>query len=1103
MTLDLIVSPSTTSGHAVGQGYCSNVNDNDEGSENCWTWGSESDARGCLNNDEDMMSLEESLKNRAMDCDLDIDIAGNELRTDHRRVEPEPTVHLAKEPAGFKESLAPGDCKHPLDGTMSNPSANDPTLSANPTKSQTWPWMPAEQGATCRGLDSSSKDWLPGLGGRGIPLSAVLMVTPQHRRARSLDKQFPICLGKMVNLFDLSAGLTSNKLLTDRIDNPDGPTLSRSLSDMSMAPSSPSKILVDCKRTVSHTRRSSSGQKSSGTPMKALIAEEMSKDVETKHVRSNVIAKLMGLDALPQKQQPYLSAQKRQSSAPEFWDREHLLLGKELQSELLKFHDYKGCAEFREMLQQPNNPKTSREQPAQKGRRRRSKHEKKMDLVRQNFVDAKRLVTDEKLRHSREFQDALEMLSSNRELFLSFLQEPNSLFSGSPYEFQSLPREAEHITILRPSKVVDVDKLVKQPPLVVQPDILNVDDAECVHEDANENCEDCPPQPTRIVVLKPGIRKNDEMKTSILPCSQDSKFDEKLLSTEVNRGILCPVQENLASIRRDETLLSSVISNGYAGDDNSFYKSESEAIGNLSDSEVTSTPRHSWDFVNKVGSPRSLSSFSRASYSPESSVCREAKKRLSERWALMSSHHKSQESRHARTDSGTLGEMLSLMDTKESVMPERDTSGKEQQLIGSTLWSVSDSNKEEEALVESPKRLVRSKSVPVSSSYSATLLTEATDAGKLKPDEPKEAAKKVSVNSSFKGRVSSLFFFRSRKSSKEKSSKSQPKMKNQSTTVDTPGNLSDERTDNSDDATVQVNSDFLQACSSPSCNQSPLEDAELQQHRSSAIHEVGSSVMPDSKGNQDHPSPISVLDPSFEEDDNLTSESSGGQAPVLPHRFNLIDKSPPIGSIARTLSWDDSTDEASAPYLSKLPNVSPVMEERLDWLAFIQTLICEAGFDGQLSFHSFISRWYSAESPLDPSLREKFENGTTMPEGKCRQRRSERKLAFDAVNLALVRVTGCCGSSWSLIDRPYDKVQNGSEPSTLSMIADCVWAQMKEWFSDEFRCVYIDDGDINEAVGKGWIENFGLEMDCVGRDIEMKLLGELVDEAVKDQTGRL
>nr|GME20697.1 transcription factor bHLH96-like [Ipomoea batatas] len=47
--------------------------------------------------------------------------------------------------------------------------------------------------------------------------------------------------------------------------------------------------------------------------------------------------------------------------------------------------------------------------------------------------------------------------------------------------------------------------------------------------------------------------------------------------------------ENLAGYRRDETLLSSVLSNGYIGDESSFNKSENEyATMNLSDSEVVS-----------------------------------------------------------------------------------------------------------------------------------------------------------------------------------------------------------------------------------------------------------------------------------------------------------------------------------------------------------------------------------------------------------------------------------------------------------------------------------------------------------------------------------
>ena len=52
--------------------------------------------------------------------------------------------------------------------------------------------------------------------------------------------------------------------------------------------------------------------------------------------------------------------------------------------------------------------------------------EKKMALVRQKFMEAKRLSTDERLRQSKEFQDALEVLSSNKDLLLKILQEPNT-----------------------------------------------------------------------------------------------------------------------------------------------------------------------------------------------------------------------------------------------------------------------------------------------------------------------------------------------------------------------------------------------------------------------------------------------------------------------------------------------------------------------------------------------------------------------------------------------------------------------------------------------------------------------------------------------------
>lgn len=38
----------------------------------------------------------------------------------------------------------------------------------------------------------------------------------QNRKALNGEKPFPGCLGRMVNLFDLSTGVAGNRLLTDR-----------------------------------------------------------------------------------------------------------------------------------------------------------------------------------------------------------------------------------------------------------------------------------------------------------------------------------------------------------------------------------------------------------------------------------------------------------------------------------------------------------------------------------------------------------------------------------------------------------------------------------------------------------------------------------------------------------------------------------------------------------------------------------------------------------------------------------------------------------------------------------------------------------------------
>lgn len=230
-------------------------------------------------------------------------------------------------------------------------------------------------------------------------------------------------------------------------------------------------------------------------------------------------------------------------------------------------------------------------------------------------------------------------------------------------------------------------------------------------------------------------------------------------------------------------------------------------------------------------------------------------------------------------------------------------------------------------------------------------------------------------------------------------------------------------------------------------------------------------------------------------------------------KSNLIDKSPPIGSIARTLSWDDSCAETATPYLLKSPSVSAEEEEQ-DWHAIVQTLLSAAGLNGEVQCDSFFTRWHSLESPLDPSLRDKYANlndKEPLHEAKRRQWRSSRKLVFDCVNAALVDITGY-GSDSGTRTMSCSGARDRFSEGDSSLLADRVWGQVREWFASEVRCASGEAGDSNslvvervvrkEVVGKGWSEHMRLEIDNLGKEIEGKLLEELVEEAVVDLTVR-
>ncbi|KAH6813727.1 hypothetical protein C2S51_022745 [Perilla frutescens var. frutescens] len=915
------------------------------------------------------------------------------------------------------------------------------------------------------------------------------------------ERAYPRCLGRTVNLFDMNIGVSANRLLNDRLQR-DGSPLSRSRSDGS-------RITLghqtEGTMNVSEFKNSFSKRKSNTTPMEMLVAQGKSNEVESRQDPPNLVAKLMGLEALPH-QEPN-SAVLRNHSRGHPRSRSDIPMSCwEKQDEFFHYSDpneYKvDCGIWQRSQKSPHVARCEE-----------NVNDRLMGLVRQNFIEAKRLSVNEELRQSKQFQDALEVLSSNKDLFLKCMQEPPcSMFSENLYSRQSdaHPPVTKRITILRPSKTNNNDFVEagnKNGKKIEKGAFLHLTGLEKVQpgssSPANFQYYESPTQPTRIVVLRPTRKKACDVKTVGSPNSEQPMMlhregffrhiedDEDQESREVAKEATQQMHEKLDQHCKDGTLFSSVLLNGYAGDESSFNKSQHEYVdGHLSDSEaMSSVSRHSWDYVNRL-SPHSTSPFAWPSYSPESSVCREAKKRLSERWVMMASNEIGQEQIHYRRSSSTLGEMLSFTETKQ--VPSHGEKGSSSQESKDSDFLLVSECKREEKMDNSPRNLVRSKSVPVSSEFGTRLNIGNSFSDEGKTVSFKEDIKERSAKSSFKGKVSSLFFSRAKKTGKEKSlvTDTKDEFYSFSGDIERTGSLRDK---GSIHASPLLEPSSKASSSNPICMQmmSP---------------ENGLVTVSGSPGeNLDRPSPISVLASPFEEDEHIEKRSpyyakpeQGVESPLLSIGSHMIGKSPPIGSIARSLSWNDSfVNSASSHPTNKLLTSQETDEEEQECFFFVKELLSEAGLHGEVCSTSCMARWHSLQSPLDPSLRGKsndFKDTKKLHDGKLKQKRAVQKLVFDCVNAALVDAE----YDSHLNQRGNDFTVGGSASSTTTVL-DEVWNRLKVWFSSEVRG---ESDDCVEVVGKVWSDHFRLEMDNLAKEVEGRLLEELMWEVVVEFTGK-
>lgn len=437
-----------------------------------------------------------------------------------------------------------------------------------------------------------------------------------------------------------------------------------------------------------------------GTPMKKLLAQEMSTETESKRRSPSVIARLMGLDGLPPQQQ----VNKPQSKCLKNHQERTMLTAKAHQSST--FHGRRSFRkssrdeeEFKDVFEVLDAAKVESSSYPCQGTGYSNLTEADIAFIQQKFAYAKCFSTDEKLQQSKVLDDALEVQDSNNELFMKFLQQPDALFTKHLHDLQGVMPQSQsgYRSALKSShssryesnglgqkyERENLGSQKHQDGHVGHPYSRHVannlpQSSKIQFEEQNEPAA----FPTRIVVLKPNFGKaQNPTKPVSSPCSSHDfpadfrlpgvrnqeaelrgkkKFPEVVGLTRQNskepREIAKEVTRKMrSSIRNGSLNLPASGFRGYAGDESSCDISGSESAYESDVTTISSRAPFNWNSQYQCSSSRSTESY----------VSREAKKRLSERWKLT---HRSQEM-EVVSRSSTLGEMLAIPDRE--IRPEK------------------------------------------------------------------------------------------------------------------------------------------------------------------------------------------------------------------------------------------------------------------------------------------------------------------------------------------------------------------------------------------------------------------------------------------------
>ncbi|CAN1775506.1 hypothetical protein LINPERHAP1_LOCUS13354 [Linum perenne] len=866
----------------------------------------------------------------------------------------------------------------------------------------------------------------------------------------------------------------------------------------------------------------------------------MTRETEARKRPPSIIARLMGLDGMPS--QPATRKQEMRSSENITKRTEKPHRGTPSSSRGSSRKSSREEQEFKDVYEvlELSRKKGELSYPLRSANSKVADAD--MAFIQQRFMDAKRLSTDGKLQDSKEFHDTTEDLNSNQDLLLRFLEQPDSMFTkhirelhgASPrshYGHRSGTQECKG-NVLECSTKKETPRNNRRrphedrcnPPYLKQAGVFAVKASKLQSEEKEASTV----LPTKIVVLKPNLaRVRNSVKPVSSPCSSHSsryaefpsmkrresesrgkkKHDDDVIpsryvsgeSREVSGEVRDSFGGSCVSFRTSGV-------RGYAGDESSSCRSGYESAN---ESDVTKVPsRHSFERSNRYRGSQSRST--------ESSVSREARKRLSERWKMT---HKSVDMGEVSRRS-TLGEMLAITDRNvrhinaDSMVSEISTSKLSRNDGSPNLvepLGISSRDGWKDPFIES---LPRSKSVPVSPAGGVGSPQVASHRRTVYDDSYRTVneARLRERNKMVKGNLgqgeglsarasrarsrnsitlirnyrnegdtspeSPLSYINLQKTVSEDNRFGQTQSVYEGSTGETGSSESDHEMENAIRCSTSINPELPEAFSSQEQTGPVPESCSTLVNR--PIAEPESSACPKEA---DQPSPVSVLETTFPDDlssssdcfESLSADLQGLrlQLKLLKLESETYEEGPMLVS-----SGDDEEEvcEGSTPHHGQLAEGSGLE------LTYITDVLLNSGIN-DADPDTFAVTLHSSESPVNPLVFEELEKKYCSNDT---WRRPERLMLFDQINSALIVMN-------RQFNDPHPWVRLGAKIGTKWVrngVYELITRQGKkaEREAEDEQVVLCEEQ---------WLD-LGSEVDAIGREIERVLVEDLVTELVME-----